>query len=75
MPPDPRLNCAAEICCPAPQAFQARVQILCSLGCSEDDAPSLAKAMIEQEIDFAPASLMAEIAALADHPAAKDESS
>lgn len=40
---DPRLNCAAEICCSGPPALRARAAILCDLGVSDQDAPGMAR--------------------------------
>jgi hypothetical protein len=57
MPVDPRLNCAAEICCNPPRALAARVSILCDLGVPEEDAPRMAAKMKEMGIAFTSASL------------------
>jgi hypothetical protein len=65
---DPRLNCAAEICCPPPEAFQTRVELLCELGCPDDLAPKMVAAMDSKGISFAPKELMDVIRRLADHP-------
>lgn len=71
MPIDPRLNCAAEICCPPPDAFQARVALLCEAGCPDELAPALVGKLDAMGITFAPKALMAVIAELADHPGMK----
>lgn len=52
MPIDPRLNCAAEICCSGPPALRARAAILCDLGVSDQDAPRMARKMQEMGITF-----------------------
>jgi hypothetical protein len=52
MPIDPRLNCAAEICCDPIKAQQARIEILCDIGVSEDQAPKMAARMKELGIAF-----------------------
>lgn len=69
MPVDPRLNCAAEICCaPAPvaedgtrqlnqDAHASRVGILCDLGAPEELAHKMSAAMAERGIVFLSAEL------------------
>jgi hypothetical protein len=52
MPIDPRLNCAAEICCTPEQAHAAAVSLLCDCGVSEDEAPRIAKRLREKGIVF-----------------------
>lgn len=49
---DPRLNCAAEICCAPEQAHAATVELLCECGVSEDEAPRIAKRMRDKGITF-----------------------
>lgn len=49
---DPRLNCAAEICCTPEQAHAAAVELLCECGVSEDEAPRIAKRLREKGIAF-----------------------
>lgn len=77
---DPRLNCAAEICCgPAPgvvgdesinqPAHVARVGILVDLGIPEERAHKVSKQMVKQGLCFMPqelATVMREIAFPAD---------
>ena len=53
MPIDPRLNCAAEICCSGPpQSIAAAAAILCDAGCSEDEAPKIAAKLREMGVAF-----------------------
>ena len=61
-------NCAAEICCSPLAAARARRSILGMLGCPDDCVDAMAEAMQKLGVAFAPASLMREIATLADHP-------
>lgn len=83
MPVDPRLNCAAEICCGPPPgivgeeaalnqpAHTARVGILVDLGISEEKAHKVSKRMVEQGLCFMPqelADVMREIAFAAKEP-------
>jgi hypothetical protein len=69
--PDPRLNCAAQICCvPTTAAGQddghrARVGILLDLGVRKEEADSAAKAMVEKGIVFLSAELAASIREIA----------
>lgn len=65
---DPRLNCAAEICCQRPAADTALETILCDLGCSDEEAETYAKAMRAQDLVFMPGKLARVIAEIADHP-------
>lgn len=69
MPVDPRLNCAAEICCvPRPlaedgtrplnqEAHASRVSILCDLGIPEDLAHKASAEMVTRGIVFLSADL------------------
>lgn len=73
MPVDPRLNCAAEICCGEPppiasgvaasvqgtsgDAHRARVSILCDLGMDREQASKASKLMTEMGIVFLSADL------------------
>jgi hypothetical protein len=72
--PDPRLNCAAEICCGPvpplteggdvqqnPDAFRSLVAILVDLGVPEDLAPRVAREMRQRGIVFLSAELAAAI--------------
>lgn len=53
MPIDPRLNCAAEICCSGPPAsIAAASAILCDAGCPDDLAPSIAGKLREMGVAF-----------------------
>lgn len=65
---DPTLNCAAEICCSKEQAMQARVKILCDLGCPDELAPKIAAKMPEMGIGFTSTKLNEAIAEIAHHP-------
>lgn len=61
MPVDPRLNCAAEICCHptlrGDEAHASRVAILEDLGLSQAQASTVATAMKEQGLCFMPQAL------------------
>lgn len=66
MPVDPRLNCAAEICCPptglgdeAAQSpsHEARVAILMDLGLGRGPANEASRAMRKRELCFMPQAL------------------
>ena len=73
MPIPPQVyNCAAEICCEPNAAHQARIEVLCALGCPHDLARIMARAMIDQGVAFAPASLMQEISRMVDHPGRRE---
>lgn len=71
MPIDPRLNCAAEICCVPPPglaagelnqpAHAARVEILMDLGASEEQAHKMSKEMVARGIVFLSAELASAI--------------
>lgn len=65
---DPRLNCAARICCPPPAARATQIELLCEAGCPDDLAPKIAERLEQMGISFAPVELMAVIAELAEHP-------
>lgn len=69
---DPRLNCAAEICCQKPAADAALEAVLCDLGCSDADAAAYAQAMRKADLVFMPGKLARVIAEIADHPNRKD---
>lgn len=85
MPVDPRLNCAAEICCPPPQAREAKLSIIDDLlvdtpglsiqinGKPYKVSEMLADRMTALDIEFAPVSLMRAIRDLADHPNRKEK--
>jgi hypothetical protein len=66
--PDPRINCAAEICCDPPAALRAAAEILCDIGVAEDDAPKMAAKLKEMGITFTSVELAGAIAEIADHP-------
>lgn len=63
MPVDPRLNCAAEICCNptltdgAGKARESRKNILVDLGLGTTDAYTVADAMKAQGLCFMPQAL------------------
>lgn len=67
MPIDPRLNCAAEICCGPPPglavgelnqpAHAARVEILMDLGAREEQAHKMSREMAARGIVFLSAAL------------------
>lgn len=63
MPVDPRLNCAAEICCSptltdgAGKARESRKNILADLGAGDDLAWEMADAMKAQGLCFMPQAL------------------
>lgn len=71
---DPRLCCAAEICCPPPIARQTKINIIKDLmgnkweGTSEEIAVRFADNMTRLGLEFAPAELMKVIAEIANHP-------
>lgn len=65
---DPRLNCAAKICCPPMQARHTQIELLCEAGCPDNLAPVLADRLEKMGISFAPSELMDVIARLAQHP-------
>lgn len=65
---DPRLNCAAKICCPPNQARETQIELLCEAGCPDDLAPRLADRLATMGISFAPTELMDVIGRLAEHP-------
>lgn len=75
MPIDPRLNCAAEVCCVPPPgaaegelnqpAHAARVGILMDLGAGEELAHKMSKAMTGRGIVFLSATLAAAIREIA----------
>lgn len=67
--PDPRLNCAAGVCCDPPEALTARVDILRSLGVPESCCEDVAKTMPELGIAFTSTDLMKAVSEIADHPA------
>lgn len=50
--PDPRINCAAEICCDPPRSLAAAASILCDAGCPEDLAPKIAHKLMTMNITF-----------------------
>lgn len=68
MPVDPRINCAAGICCDPTGALAATTEILCDIGVPEDDAPKMAAKMRDMEITFTSTSLAGAISEIADHP-------
>lgn len=68
MPVDPRINCAAGICCDPAGALTATAEILCDIGVPEDDAPKMAAKMRDMGITFTSAALAEAVAAIADHP-------
>lgn len=61
MPIDPRLNCAAEICCSPPDALRMRVELLTEAGVPEDLAPKIAAKLADMGIALLPAELAAVI--------------
>lgn len=77
MPIDPRLNCAAEICCGPPPgivgqepafnqpAHAARVAILMDLGAGEEQAHKMSREMVAQGIVFLSADLACAIREIA----------
>lgn len=84
MPVDPRLNCAAEICCPPPAAKEAKIQLVEELivdiqsvvvkGVGQSSrylGELVVDRMKELDIEFAPGELMRAIRNLADHPNSK----
>lgn len=82
MPVDPRLNCAAEICCPPPAARQAKESLVADLldenkGFTPETRSKLCghvvDRMAELDIEFAPGELMRAIRDLADHPNRKEK--
>lgn len=90
MPVDPRLNCAAEICCGPPPivsgpgdfpvrahngpAHRARVAILVDLGVEEDHAHKVAGAMAQMGIVFLSSDLARAIREIAFPTAGEGES-
>lgn len=82
MPVDPRLNCAAEICCPPPAAREAKesivrdlvvpidisIRVLDKEAGGVDLVRVITDRMTELDIEFAPGALMRVIRDLADHP-------
>lgn len=84
--PDPRLNCAAEICCPPPAAREAKesvvrdlvvpvdisVRVLGKEAGDVDLVKIITDRMTELDIEFAPGALMRAIRDLADHPGRKE---
>jgi hypothetical protein len=69
---DPRLNCAADICCPPPPARLTRIEILCEAGCEPEAASKIADNLTKMGVTFAPVELMDVISRLADHPNRKE---
>lgn len=65
---DPRLNCAARICCPPADARNTQIELLCEAGCPDDLAPKLAERLETMGIALAPMELMDVIGQLANHP-------
>lgn len=77
MPVDPRLNCAAEICCSPPPpvagattsynkpAHEARCQILVGLGIPADLAAKVSREMVSQGLVFLTAQLATAIREIA----------
>lgn len=66
--PDPRLNCAAEICCQPPQAREALVSILLDIGVPEEYVRRCAVKMTEMGIAFTSVEMMKAVAEIVDHP-------
>jgi hypothetical protein len=69
---DPRINCAAEICCDVDDARKARVEILTDLGVEPLEAIRLADEMKKKGLAFMPIQLTQVIADIADHPGRGD---
>lgn len=69
---DPRLNCAAKICCHPDQAKRVQIELLCEAGCPEEFAPRVADRLEKMGISLAPSELMDVISRLAQHPNAAD---
>lgn len=65
---DPRLNCAADICCPPKQARETRIELLCEAGCSYSLAETLVDNLCKMGITFAPIQLMKAISEMVNHP-------
>lgn len=66
MPVDPRINCAAEICCGETDARLARIALLKELGVAEPER--VADAMRARGLALMPAELAQIISEIADHP-------
>lgn len=66
MPVDPRLNCAAQICCDADDARVSQLSLLADLGVKNPG--EVADAMAEAGLIFMPCELGEAISKLADHP-------
>lgn len=74
MPVDPRLNCAAEICCgpppdsietPTSQSVASFAAILADAGVPEDDAPKIAAKLRSMGVSLTSVELNAAIRAIA----------
>lgn len=66
MPVDPRINCAAQICCDVDDARLAQISLLSDLGVKNPN--EVATAMAEKGLVFMPAELSSVISKIADHP-------
>lgn len=72
---DPRLNCAAGICCAPGNALSAATSILLDAGCPDEYAGLCARNLHEMGITFTSTKLARAIAEIADHPGQKGEKS
>lgn len=68
MPIDPRLNCAAEICCSPPDALRAATSLLIDAGCPDEYAASCARNLREMGVTFTSTALAGAISDIAQHP-------
>lgn len=68
----PCMNCASQVCCPPPQAFEATMDLLKEItGCDDETAKAGAERMLELGITFLPQSLANAIRDLVKHPDAE----
>lgn len=65
MPIDPRLNCAAEICCSPPQSLAAATEILAEAGLTRVSAESVARNLRAAGVALLPVQLAAIIREIA----------
>jgi len=68
---DPRLNCAAGICCGPGGSLAAATSILVDAGCPNEYAASCARNLRERGITFTSVALAEAMADIADHPGRK----
>lgn len=65
---DPRLNCAANICCPPREARETRIELLCEAGCPAELSAKIVDRLELMGITFAPIQLMKVISEMVNHP-------